>query len=213
MKKKITILTLTLILLVSAASYADFGLSADVFSRYVWRGTDFGNSVSVQPSLNYTIGALEIGAWASYPITSDLTSLGSNENDLYLTYSIGNLGLTVTDYYFPEAGDVFDYTSEDAIHFLEGSVSCSLGPVGLLAGYFFSGDDDNSVYAEVSWGFYEKEDVSASLIVGAGNGMYVVEDDFSVVNVGLSVSKGAMSASYIINPDSETNFLVFGYSF
>ncbi len=211
MKKRITLLTLNLILLVSAASYAQFGLGADVYSRYVWRGTDFGNAVSVQPSLNYTVGGLEIGVWASYPI--DNGSVGANENDLYITYSIGNLGLTVTDYYFPEAGDVFNYTSDDAIHFLEGSVSYSLGSVGLLAGYFFSGDEDNSAYAELSWGFYEKEDVSASLIVGAGNGMYVVEDDFNVVNVGLSVSKGAMSASYIINPDSETNFLVFGYSF
>lgn len=213
MKKKMAIMTLGLILLVSAASYAGFGLGADVYSRYVWRGTDFGNSVSVQPSLNYTISGLEIGAWASYPITSDLTSLGANENDLYMTYSIGNLGLTVTDYYFPEAGNVFNYTSADAIHFLEGSVSYSLGPVGLLAGYFFSGDEDHSAYAEINYGFYEKEGVSASLIVGAGNGMYVVEDDFNVVNVGLFVSRGAMSVAYIINPDAEANFLVFGYNF
>jgi hypothetical protein len=211
MKRKITALTLTLILLAWTASYAGFGLGADIYSRYVWRGRDFGNAVSVQPALSYTVGGFEIGAWASYPI--DNGSVGANENDLYITYSIGNLGLTISDYYFPETGDVFNYRSEDAIHFLESSVSYSLGSVGLLAGYLFSGDADNSVYAEISWDFYEKEDVNASLVVGAGNGMYVVEDDFNAVNVGLTVSSGSMSASYIINPDAETNFLVFGYSF
>ena len=212
MKTKMTMLSLTLVLLLSAVSYAGFGIGADVYSRYVWRGTDFGNSASVQPALSYSVGGFEVGAWASYPITSDVTSLGANENDLYLSYAIGDFGITITDYYFPEGGDVFNYSSDDGIHFLEGSLSYSLVPVSLLAGYFFSGDSDNSMYAEVGYGFYESDDISASLTVGAGNGMYVLEDDFNVVNVGLTISSGSMSVSYIINPDSETNFLVFGYS-
>ena len=202
-----------MVLLHNLSAYAQFDFGSGIVSRYVWRGTDFGNSVSVQPSLNYSVGGLEVGAWASYPILSDITSLGSNENDLFIKYSIGNLGLTITDYYFPEKGDIFNYKSNDAIHLLEGSVSYSLGPVDLLAGYFFSGDEENSIYTEIGYGFYKKEDISASLILGVGNGIYVDEDGFNAVNVGLFVSKGTMSASYIINPESETNFLVFGYSF
>jgi hypothetical protein len=34
-----------------------------------------------------------------------------------------------------------------------------------------------------------------------------------VASIGISVSKGDYSASYIINPDQETSFLVFGRSF
>lgn len=44
------------------AASAQFGLGADVVSRYVWRGTDFGNAASVQPYISYTAGVLEIGA-------------------------------------------------------------------------------------------------------------------------------------------------------
>ena len=213
MKTRIMLTIIAICLLSTTLSFAQFGIGADVYSRYVWRGADFGNSVSLQPALSYGIGGLEIGAWASYPIASDSTSLGSNENDLYITYAIGDLSLTVTDYYFPEGGEVFNYSDEDGFHFLEASVGYAFGPVSMLAGYFFSGDADNSVYAELGYGFYESDDISASLTIGSGDGMYVLEDDFNVVNVGLTVASGAMSVSYIINPDTETNFLVAGYSF
>lgn len=213
MRTKIIMTALSMLLLGTTLAYAGFGIGADVTSRYVWRGTDFGNSVSVQPALAYSVGGLEVGAWASYPIASDSTSIGANENDLYLSYSIGDLGLTLTDYYFPETGDAFNYSHEDGIHFLEASVSYAIGPISLLAGYFFSGDPDNSMYAEIGYGFYESDALSASLTVGAGDGAYVTADDFSVVNVGLTVSTGSLSVSYIVNPDAETNFLVAGYSF
>ena len=213
MKTKMIVFSLSLMLLLSAASYADLGIGTDVFSRYVWRGSDFGNSASVQPALSFSAGAFEVGAWASYPISSDVTSMGSNENDLYLTYSIGYFGVTMTDYYFPEGGQVFNYSSDDGFHLLEGSLSYAMGSVSVLAGCFFSGDSDNSVYVEFGYGFCEAEDMTASLTIGAGAGMYVIEDDFNVVNIGLTVSSGPMSVGYIVNPDSETNFLVAGYSF
>ena len=34
--------------------------------------------------------------------------------------------------------------------------------------------------------------------------------DFDIVNVGVSVSKDIFSASYIVNPDLETSWLVVG---
>jgi hypothetical protein len=209
MKTKLMILGLIALMLVSSSAYAGFGISADLVSRYVWRGTDFGNSASIQPNLSFTTGGLEIGAWASYALTSS----AADENDLYITYSIGDLGLTLTDYYFPQSGDVFNYKDEDSIHFLEASASYSLDKLSLMAGYFFSGDPDNSLYVEASYEIVSGDDLSASLIVGAGDGMYVAEDDFNVVNVGLTMTKGAMFASYIVNPDLKTNYLVLGYSF
>jgi hypothetical protein len=208
MKTKI-ILGLISVMLVSASAYAGFGINADVVSRYVWRGTDFGNSASIQPGLAFTSGGLKIGDWASYAITSG----GSNENDLYVTYTVGGLGLTLTDYYFPESGDIFNYKNDDSIHFLEASASYSVGKLGFLAGYFFSGDPDNSLYAEASYQIVSSDELSAKLIVGAGGGMYAVKDDFTAVNIGLTVSKGATFASFILNPDAKTDFLVFGFSF
>lgn len=212
MKNKTIFLILSAVLLLSVSSFGgNFDLGVDVFSRFVWRGTDIGNSVSVQPALAYHFGGVEIGVWASYPVASDITSLGSNENDLYITYSLDNIGLAVTDYYFPEGGEWFHY-EKDEIHSLEASLSCAMGPVALLACYFFSGDPDRSFYAEVAYDFYEKEGIRARLFIGGGNGMYVIEKSFHVVNVGLSVSKGPVSIAYILNPDAETTFLVAGYS-
>lgn len=212
MIKKTTYLMMmfSLMIIFTVDAYAQIGLGADLVSRYVWRGTDFGNSVSIQPALSYTIGGLEIGAWASYALADS----GSNENDFYLTYSIGDLGITLTDYYYPEKMDAFNYSDEDGIHMLEASVSYSMGSFSMLAGYFFSGDPDNSMYLEAGYEIYTKDDTGASLIVGAGDGTYVENDDkLNVVHIGISASSGSLSVSYIVNPQAETNYLVFGYSF
>ncbi|MFC1569555.1 hypothetical protein ACFL4L_04915 [bacterium] len=210
MKTTTRILGLLLVLLFANNAFAQVGLGGDVVSRYVWRGTDLGGSLSVQPALSYTTGHLEIGAWGSYALTDG----GFNENDIYLTYTIGDLGITVTDYYFPETMDAFNYKDEDGIHWLEASLSYGLGDFSLLAGYFFSGDPDNSMYFEAGYDFYEKDDISAGLVVGAGDGAYLMDsEDLNVVNIGITASSGRLSVSYIINPQAETNFIVFGYSF
>ena len=39
---------------------------ADVMSRYIWRGIDFGNSPAIQPSLFLSWRGLNVGAWGSY---------------------------------------------------------------------------------------------------------------------------------------------------
>ena len=52
---------------------AEVGLGADVVSRYIFRGVDFGNSAAVQPYLSVSqevaSGTLEVGAWGSFSIT------------------------------------------------------------------------------------------------------------------------------------------------
>lgn len=214
MKKSMITITIlmTMSLLTASSSFAQIGFGADVVSRYVWRGTDFGNALSIQPSLSFSQGPLEIGAWASYPV--DNGSVGANENDLYITLSVADFSLTLTDYYFPEGGDLFEYGDEEGIHLLEVSASYSIASLSILGGYFFSGDADDSMYFELGYALGTFDDVEAGLVIGAGDGMYNSrDDDFEVVNIGISFSKGALSASYIINPEAETNFLVFGYSF
>ena len=42
--------------------YSPWAVSCDVASRYVWRGTDFGNSPSAQPGISYTSGSQTLGA-------------------------------------------------------------------------------------------------------------------------------------------------------
>lgn len=205
---------------------AGVGFGADVVNRYVWRGTDFGNAVSVQPGMSISSGNIEVGAWSSWAISDG----SANENDLYVSFSSGPIGVTLTDYYFPgltEDDDFFSYSNDDAVHVLE--VSASLAPddvpLSALVAYNFSGDSDNSLWAEATYDLGEMEETAVSVTVGLGNGVYTYEvdenpgdgedpeDTIDLVSVGLNMSKGDYFASYILNPNKESTFLVFGRSF
>ena len=193
---------------------AGVGFGADVVNRYVWRGTDFGNAVSIQPGMSISHGNIEVGAWASWAITGG----GANENDLYASFSSGPIGITLTDYYFPGLTDddsFFSYSNDDAVHILE--VSASLAPDGMplsaLVAYNFSGDPDDSFWVEATYDLGEMEGTAVSVTAGFGNGIYTTDTDPALASVGLSMSKGDYFASYILNPDKESSFLVFGRSF
>jgi len=102
----------------------DFG--ADVVSRYVWRGTQFGGaSPSVQPTAELGIGNFVLGTFGAY-------SLGGlnpfQELDFYAGYSFldGKVSITVIDYYFPDESTNYNYLDYDAGttgHIFEATVS------------------------------------------------------------------------------------------
>ena len=204
---------------------AGVGFGADVVNRYVWRGTDFGNAVSVQPGMSISHGNIEVGAWSSWAITDG----GANENDLYVSFSSGPVGITLTDYYFPGLTDddsFFSYNNyskeeleKDAEksnpHILEVSASLALNgmPLSALAAFNVFGDPDDSFWVEATYDLGEMEETAVSVTAGFGNGVYTTDTDPALVSVGLNMSKGDYFASYILNPDKESSFLVFGRSF
>jgi len=205
-----------LFLLINTSAFAQVDFGADVVSRYIFRGLDFGNAVSAQPFLSFSTGDLKIGAWGSYAFSDGGSGTGANENDLYITYSYENFSVTVTDYYFPE-GLKFGFFGNDtsAAHILEGSLSAEFTGFSIMAAYNFYGfDQENSYYIEAGYEFFSEDDLNVSGFAGLGNEIYVSDpaDDLTLVNIGLTASKGALSASYIINPDLDTSFLVFGNS-
>ena len=198
---------------ISAAAEAEapFDIGADLFSRYVWRGTDFGNSASIQPWIAYAQGYFEVGAWSSYALTA--AGAGANENDLYIAFSSGPFGLAITDYYFPEGNNFFDYDKDTGAHIVEISASLAIEEVSLLGAFNFWGDGDDSFYAEIAYAHALNSSVGISLAAGFGNGAYTTDNDPNLVNLSFGVEKGGYTAAYILNPEAETNFLVFGRSF
>ena len=102
----------------------DFG--SDLYSRYVWRGTQFGgNSPSLQPGLTAGYKNFEIGAWGAY-------SLGGNnpsqEMDLHIGYTFINkmFSAVVTDYFFPSENGIyhyFEYDKDKTGHIFESGLS------------------------------------------------------------------------------------------
>ncbi len=179
MKKLFAIFTLILFALGGSNSVLNaqndgLDLSVDFMSRYVWRGTAFGNSPSIQPTLAFTKGNFEIGAWGAFSTNG---IVASQELDFYLSYSFSDaLSITITDYFFPTDGAVhnyWEYNEDKTGHIFEGALSFAGTekiPVGVLVGVNFYGadaitlvDDPNSAefnqkdgiqystYLELSW--------------------------------------------------------------
>ena len=157
-------------LLVLSMLYAEVTIGADVVSRYVWRGTDYGNAASVQPSIETTVGPATLGVWGSYSLSpgflsSDTTyDASGSECDLYASFSAGPIDIILTDYYFPagvEGDNLFSLSGDDATHTFELSAGADIGPVSLLAAAYVGGDDDNSAYLELTYGAFS---------LGLGNG-------------------------------------------
>jgi hypothetical protein len=209
---------------------SNFDVGTDIVSRYVWRGTDFGNSPSIQPFLSYSIAGLEIGAWGSFATS------GANmqEVDLYASYTFLKemFSVGVIDYFFPDAmvsmNNYFDYKDKSTGHILEGSVGFNgveKVPLYFNASYnFYGADKNNSWYFELGYNGSCKV-IDYSIFCGAttGEGIYLTPeaDGFSVVNVGLGVSKDIKITEHwslpvfgqlITNPQAQNIFLVFGFS-
>jgi len=198
----ITLSIMNLLLILSMLN-GEVTIGADVVSRYVWRGTDFGNAAAVQPSIETTIGPVALGAWGSWSISPGPTDASGNECDLYASTTVGPVGLTLTDYFFPAYAGTDSLLNVDK-HVFELSGGADVGPVSVLAAANVSGDDDNSTYLELTYGAFS---------LGLGNGAYSTDGEFAPVSIGVSASRDNFSASYIINPNQETSFLVFGVNF
>lgn len=207
-----------------------FNIGADIMSRYVWRGADFGDSPSIQPTVSFSTGIFEIGAWAAYPTSFEAADV--SENDLYanLTFETNNgssLGIGITDYYFPNGGHgFFNYENNgNGAHFLEPNISYSgppTFPISFFGGIFVHNEPDNSIYLELSYPILLDE-INISIFGGGTpqeSGFYGT-NKAGIINTGLSVSREIkitetfsipLIGAYTIDAYHETAYLVFGFS-
>ena len=210
---KFILLTIVALLSPNISYSQDFG--ADLVSSYIWRGTQFGSGAHIQPYMDLGSGNLTGGVWGSFPTSA---KGGGNELDLWVSYDFGPLALTVTNYTFPSEGGVYadgeglfngDYT--------ELAASTSIMGVDLSAGYF---TEVEALYVELgfSTGAVDialgyGDDQADGFYAGGGSGL---------VNMSFSGSKDIQISdnyalpvfgSFILNPEAETAFLVFGISF
>ena len=184
--------------------------------------------MSIQPALTFSLGNLEAGAWGSYSVSH--SGAHANENDLWASYTVSaNNGMSFsfgfTDYYFPSPDATHGFRNAKA-HTLELSLSVSGPenfPVSLFGGMLVKNDEDNSVYLEASLPIDAVEGVEVGLVAGmvAGESGFYVTEGAALVNLGVSAATEVaitdafalpVSVSWIVNPDSERAFLVFGVS-
>lgn len=233
------LLALALLATIPAAAQTDVGFGADIVSRYVWRGIDFGQSASVQPTIELTSGGFALGTWGSFAITD----AGANELDLYASYTAGPFTVGVTDYYFPTDGspdfgvtsgsDFFNY-EEGGAHYIEPFVSYSGGdalPLTITAATIVHNDPEYSTYIEAAYGFAVGE-TELGLAVGTvvvldpkadsnGSDFYNTTRNATVMNIALSAGREIpitdqftlpVFGQLILNPEYDRAFLVFGIS-
>ena len=218
-KKFLGALAALVLIMTPALADTEVEVGVDAVSRYVWRGTPVGNSVVVQPSATYSIdtgvgaladaGSTNVGVWGSYALTSGAT----DEINISLSQGVGPATLSVTDYYFPLAatgeGNSFFEFGDDAGHSVEVGASVDYGDVSLFLGRIVNGTSKEDTYVELGYGLSD----NLTLVLGAGDGSLAAEEDFALVNVGLSVtSDNDYGATFTINPDTETAFFVVSKS-
>ena len=195
------------LIMTPALADTEVEVGVDAVSRYVWRGTAVGNSVALQPSVDYALNGTTIGLWGSY----DLASGDSDEIDITLTQSVGPATIIVADYYLPGAegeGNSFFEFADDGGHAVEVGASVDVANASLFIGRFVSGATTDT-YAELSYPLSD----GLSLVLGVGDGALAAEGDFALVNAGLVITgDSGYGASFAVNPNAETAFLVVSKS-
>jgi len=226
---KTALLFIFLILSLGAYSQNDtieeqgLNLECNVASRFIWRGTDYGHSPSLQPQLSYTKGFFTLGSWGAYALNSDY-----RETDFFLDFNYKSFTFSVWDYYSTDTvsgGHYFNYSNNNTSHTFEGIAKLNqIGqlPLSITVGYnFYGSDNTNSVYAELAYsGNYKNIDYQ--LFCGATPRKGVYADNSGVVNLGGSFTKSIkitdhfslpLQISLITNPEAENIFLIAAISF
>ena len=122
----------------------------DLVNNYVWRGMDQNSGFSVQPTLGLSYKGLSLSAWGSQSLTNN-ADRDVQELDLNLSYSIGGLSATLTDYWWGGLHSPYGYYKQgpadnpvDGGHHFEATLAYSFGdklPLTLSWSTWFAGAD------------------------------------------------------------------------
>ena len=227
----------------NAQSKVAFSSGADIMSRYIWRGLNpGGSSPSIQPTLELTTGSFTLGSWGAFSISDGLTvqetdlylsyTLKEAFTITVTDYFLPDEALTNNNY--------FEYNPDKTGHILEVSASFNGTekiPFNLLAAVNIwgadarraNGDLQHSAYLELGYnGSCRNTDYN--LFMGFTPNSPDIEKGESgfygpyagMINLGITVNRDIaindkfslpVSTSFIINPQAENIFLVFGISF
>jgi hypothetical protein len=112
---------------------AQFNLGADLVSRYIWRGKDYGNSPAIQPNVAFSVAGFKIGAWGSFGFVpysqkiNDSTTIDMGnyaEFDPFVSFTFKGFTLSFTDYFVPNGltpnkSNYFNYKNSTTGHTFE----------------------------------------------------------------------------------------------
>jgi len=195
----------------------------DIYTRYVWRGRDYGNSPSLQPWLSFEYKGFSFGAEGEYRVIGP----GWQETDLYVAKSFKYLTLTLYDYYsFLDTmpGNLYEFSTGKTGHLFELMATLSDFsplPISLTGSWLFAGSDpDRSLYFEIAW-TQALRDGELGFVFGFTPHKGYYAPKAAIVNVGVTYLKELkvsdtwnlpVSLALILNPEEKNLYLVAGIS-
>jgi len=182
-----------------SSAQSPWSANLDVVSRYMWRGTQQSQSPAFQPYASYENKGFTLGAWGSQSF-----AIGENQEiDLYATYTLKKLALTVTDYFVANdsmvTSDYFGWDQKITGHTLELALTIDgpeVFPAQLIIGTFIygydldeNGDNYYSTYIEINH-TWEHNDISLKPYIGiTPMSGYYSADGLQCVNLGMEVGR------------------------
>lgn len=211
-------------------------IAADLVSRYIWRGLDYGKAPSIQPTFSLTKGKFEIGSWGS------INTIGTyHELDLYAKYTLKRITVAFTDYFIhnessPNNTHYFNYDAKSTTHALEPSLQYKgpeKFPISIFAAAFIYGNDrtwgydaekdstlENYYSSYLELGYTVKcREKTFDLFMGLTPQAGAYGNTFGVVNAGITSYKTIqitdkfslpVKASLIANPQASNLYFVIG---
>lgn len=231
----IKVLTLAAVAMMSfsaanAQDKVEGSVSADVVSRYVWRGQALGDA-AVQPSASLSYKGLSLSAWGSYGF---LNTEDTKEFDLTLSYTVGGFNVGVTDYWFSYYGadnKYFEYRAHDTSHVWEANVGYDFGPLAIQWYTNFAGADGINKSGKRAYSSYVQLSAPFTLAtcdwtatIGAvpyATSFYSDVNGFAVTNVALRATKAIpvckkwslpLFLEGSCNPSTKKGYLVVGFT-
>ena len=186
----------------TSQAFAEVSISADLVSQYLFRGSVASGAMSVQPTINYSTGSVNIGTWASRSIDGT-----DHETNIYVSLVAGPVNVTITDYTdaSPDLFKVGDHLIEVMASYESGDLS------GAVAVDVLNGNTD--LWVELGYNLGEVGDADVGLSLGLGNEKYTSDGDPMLALIGVNVSHGDYFGSYQINPDVKGNMVFIGKNF
>lgn len=201
-----------------------YTVAADVVSRYVWRGSDFGNAPAIQPDLELSYKNFSVGGWGSVA----LTSYSIQETDLFASFEFWKLKFTCWDYFYLNSdlvrNNYFQYYENKTGHDFSFDTEFTWSedfPLKVLASYNFYGADTlHSSYFELSYTCNKKVPLEFFAGFTPAEGWYGNGPGF--VNLGVGMEKECVVSDklsfpvyckLICNPQKENIHLVAGITF
>lgn len=208
LKKGISLIFMGLYVIMANAQEdkgASLEISGDVVSSYVWRG-GYNSGASVQPMLELNAAGFSFAVWGSKEISGP-----GKEMDLTAAYSLGSLGICISDYWWggekignenaeSRNNKYFHFDNHNTAHTLEAGIDYTWSekfPLNIAWYTLFWGADKKSngkqnysSYVELNYPFQMgRTELNATL--GASvfeSGFYEVKG-FAVCNVALGASR------------------------